>query len=279
MAELFGRRDGCAHGRGGSMHLLDVERGYFGGWGIVAGQLPIATGLALALVRQGRHAGGPVRARRRRGEHGRLARVAEPRRALAPPRRLPRRQQRVRHGHVGGARLGRARALPPRRGLPDARRARRRRRPRGGARGDRPAAGGRARGAPAGGPRGHDLPLPRPLGGRRRPGLPDEGRGGRAAARDPVAAHAAGLAASGVDEAELDGVDARGRASGSPRPSRSPRPARSPRSPRSPPACRRPAATRSSRGCGRAARSARRSSSSRRGSGDERRRRAPPRSG
>jgi pyruvate dehydrogenase E1 component alpha subunit len=54
MAELFGRRHGCAHGRGGSMHLLDVERGFFGGWGIVAGQLPIATGLALALVRQGK---------------------------------------------------------------------------------------------------------------------------------------------------------------------------------------------------------------------------------
>jgi pyruvate dehydrogenase E1 component alpha subunit len=54
MAELFGRRDGCAHGRGGSMHLLDVERGFYGGWGIVAGQLPVATGLALALVRQGK---------------------------------------------------------------------------------------------------------------------------------------------------------------------------------------------------------------------------------
>jgi len=54
MAELFGREDGCAHGRGGSMHLLDVARGYYGGWGIVAGQLPVATGLALALVRQGR---------------------------------------------------------------------------------------------------------------------------------------------------------------------------------------------------------------------------------
>lgn len=53
MAELFGRRDGCAHGRGGSMHLLDVERGYYGGWGIVAGQLPIATGMALSLVRRG----------------------------------------------------------------------------------------------------------------------------------------------------------------------------------------------------------------------------------
>jgi pyruvate dehydrogenase E1 component alpha subunit len=54
MAELFGRKDGCAHGRGGSMHLLDVDRGFYGGWGIVAGQLPIATGLALALVRRGK---------------------------------------------------------------------------------------------------------------------------------------------------------------------------------------------------------------------------------
>lgn len=54
MAELFGRVDGCAHGRGGSMHLLDPSRGYYGGWGIVAGQLPIATGLALALRRQGK---------------------------------------------------------------------------------------------------------------------------------------------------------------------------------------------------------------------------------
>jgi pyruvate dehydrogenase E1 component alpha subunit len=53
MAELFGRRDGCSGGRGGSMHLIDVNRGYYGGWGIVGGQLPLATGLALALVRQG----------------------------------------------------------------------------------------------------------------------------------------------------------------------------------------------------------------------------------
>jgi pyruvate dehydrogenase E1 component alpha subunit len=53
MAELFGREHGCAAGRGGSMHLLDPSRGYLGGWGIVAGQLPIATGVALAAVKRG----------------------------------------------------------------------------------------------------------------------------------------------------------------------------------------------------------------------------------
>lgn len=56
MAELFGRKDGCAHGRGGSMHMLDVGRRFYGGWGIVGGQVPIATGLALGLTRQGKTA-------------------------------------------------------------------------------------------------------------------------------------------------------------------------------------------------------------------------------
>ncbi|MDP9294783.1 MAG: thiamine pyrophosphate-dependent enzyme [Actinomycetota bacterium] len=51
MAELFGRVDGCAHGRGGSMHLLDVGRNFLGGWGIVGGHLPVATGVALELSR------------------------------------------------------------------------------------------------------------------------------------------------------------------------------------------------------------------------------------
>src|ERR1700735_2470388 len=36
MAELFGRVDGCAHGRGGSMHLLDVGLGHYGGSGVRA---------------------------------------------------------------------------------------------------------------------------------------------------------------------------------------------------------------------------------------------------
>ena len=48
MAELFGKRDGCSGGRGGSMHLFDHERRFFGGYGIVGGNLPIGTGLALA---------------------------------------------------------------------------------------------------------------------------------------------------------------------------------------------------------------------------------------
>jgi pyruvate dehydrogenase E1 component alpha subunit len=49
MAELFGKQTGLAHGRGGSMHLLDPAHRFLGGWGIVGGHLPIAVGVALAL--------------------------------------------------------------------------------------------------------------------------------------------------------------------------------------------------------------------------------------
>ncbi len=54
MAELFGREDGVSRGRGGSMHLFDGEKRLMGGYAIVGGQLPPATGAALALERQGR---------------------------------------------------------------------------------------------------------------------------------------------------------------------------------------------------------------------------------
>src|SRR6266576_1182305 len=48
MAELFGREDGCSRGRGGSMHIFDLERRFMGGYGIVGGTLPLAAGLGLA---------------------------------------------------------------------------------------------------------------------------------------------------------------------------------------------------------------------------------------
>jgi pyruvate dehydrogenase E1 component alpha subunit len=48
MAELFGREDGCCGGHGGSMHMFDIERRFMGGYGIVGGNLPIATGIALS---------------------------------------------------------------------------------------------------------------------------------------------------------------------------------------------------------------------------------------
>jgi pyruvate dehydrogenase E1 component alpha subunit len=53
MAELFGREGGVSHGRGGSMHLFDLEKRLMGGYAIVGGQLPLATGAGLAIVRKG----------------------------------------------------------------------------------------------------------------------------------------------------------------------------------------------------------------------------------
>ncbi|RPH59923.1 MAG: pyruvate dehydrogenase (acetyl-transferring) E1 component subunit alpha, partial [Burkholderiales bacterium] len=48
MAEMYGKREGCSGGRGGSMHLFDVARRFYGGNAIVGGALPMAVGFALA---------------------------------------------------------------------------------------------------------------------------------------------------------------------------------------------------------------------------------------
>jgi pyruvate dehydrogenase E1 component subunit alpha len=53
MAEMFGKVEGCSRGRGGSMHLFDAERRFYGGNAIVGGGLPLALGLALAEKKTG----------------------------------------------------------------------------------------------------------------------------------------------------------------------------------------------------------------------------------
>ena len=54
LAEMYGRTNGCSHGRGGSMHLFDIGRRFYGGNAIVGGGLPVAVGLALATSMQQR---------------------------------------------------------------------------------------------------------------------------------------------------------------------------------------------------------------------------------
>jgi len=54
MAELFGKATGLCKGKGGSMHLVDAKRNFMGGYAIVGGHLPLATGLAFAVKYQKR---------------------------------------------------------------------------------------------------------------------------------------------------------------------------------------------------------------------------------
>ena len=54
MAEMYGKVDGCARGRGGSMHLFDASLRFYGGNAIVGGHLPVAVGLGLADRMAGR---------------------------------------------------------------------------------------------------------------------------------------------------------------------------------------------------------------------------------
>jgi pyruvate dehydrogenase E1 component alpha subunit len=53
LAEMYGKREGCCHGRGGSMHIFDTATRFYGGNAIVGGGLPLAVGLALATRLKG----------------------------------------------------------------------------------------------------------------------------------------------------------------------------------------------------------------------------------
>ncbi|OFX13896.1 MAG: acetoin dehydrogenase, partial [Alphaproteobacteria bacterium RIFOXYD12_FULL_60_8] len=54
MAELFGKKDGCAGGKAGSMHLVDPDAGILGASAVVGTSVPIGLGYALAMKRQGK---------------------------------------------------------------------------------------------------------------------------------------------------------------------------------------------------------------------------------
>ncbi|KAA8485444.1 pyruvate dehydrogenase E1 component alpha subunit [Arcticibacter tournemirensis] len=53
MAELYGKATGCSKGKGGSMHMFSKEHKFFGGHGIVGGQIPLGAGIAFAEKYQG----------------------------------------------------------------------------------------------------------------------------------------------------------------------------------------------------------------------------------
>src|SRR5512139_1226923 len=53
LAEMYGKREGCCRGRGGSMHIFDARTRFYGGNAIVGGGLPLAVGLALAAKLRG----------------------------------------------------------------------------------------------------------------------------------------------------------------------------------------------------------------------------------
>ena len=115
MAELFGRQDGCARGKGGSMHMFDKQLGFLGGHGIVGGHIPIAAGVGFAI----KYRGGDQVIVCFMGEaavnNGAFHEALNMAALWKLPVRVHHREQPLRHGHGGGARVGHQRHLPARR--------------------------------------------------------------------------------------------------------------------------------------------------------------------
>ena len=185
MAELFGRVDGLCRGRGGSMHMFDLERRFMGGYGIVGGNLPLAAGFALASDYNGLDEvtlcqfGDGASNQGTFGETMNLAALWDlPVVFMITNNQFGMGTSLERHSAITDLlRKGEGFGVPGMRcdGMDVHRHLRRH---------DRGAAD-RARGPPAGARRGRDLPLPRPLDGRSR-GVPHEGAGRRVAQARPA---------------------------------------------------------------------------------------------
>ena len=126
MAELFGRTGGYSKGKGGSMHFFDIEHHFYGGYGIVGGQIPLAAGHGLRLDVPRRGSGDRLLLRRRRLEPGRDPRDLQHGGEVEAAGDLHLREQPLRHGHGHRARRRGAGDLQARRRLQHARRGGRR---------------------------------------------------------------------------------------------------------------------------------------------------------